>query len=386
MLAVIAAAMMGMGTMAFAGEVVVAFDDGMQDWSVGPDYHEDYEEGGNPGSYLRFSNLNWETQEGFFRGWFNIENAIDKAFVGDYTSRGPVTLSVDLDINFYDYESFSGPMEVEEYRDMVFEFISLPEGCVWGEPCGQDNGNGYPWNSVYYNVGYLHSRDAGWKTYTVEIENPQATDMPEGWGGTGAEDPDTYEPVLPPGVTFADVMADVDVIRITTLVPGWYYEYAFLHDINVDNIAIVSEDAGGCTGLAPTIFVDESGVIHGGQLDGQVYDGRLLGSEGDDIIAGTVGNDTIYGYGGNDVICGSDGHDRIHGGDGDDVIYGGAGIDRILGGAGSDELIGGEGYDILYGGAGNDTCEGESTSSCEDLIGGEGPSIGGNTDRMMSPR
>ena len=61
-----------------------------------------------------------------------------------------------------------------------------------------------------------------------------------GWGGTGAEDPVTYEPILPPGVTFADVLAGVDRMVFTTLQPGFFYGFTDF-DLRIDNITAIRE-------------------------------------------------------------------------------------------------------------------------------------------------
>jgi hypothetical protein len=64
----------------------------------------------------------------------------------------------------------------------------------------------------------------------------QAT-LPAGWGGTGAEDPNTFEPTLPPDRTFASVLAGVDEIVFTTFKPGFFYIDEYF-DVSVDNIAV----------------------------------------------------------------------------------------------------------------------------------------------------
>jgi len=96
---------------------------------------------------------------------------------------------------------------------------------------------GYPYTSVWVPLGTLQSKDVGWHKFAVRIDDTQATDLPAGWGGTGAEDPQTFGPVLPEGRTFANVLANADEIAFTTLEPGWYYDMAQF-DVAVDHLFV----------------------------------------------------------------------------------------------------------------------------------------------------
>jgi hypothetical protein len=115
-----------------------------------------------------------------------------------------------------------------------------------------------------------------------------------------------------------------------------------------------------CNGERATVFVDGSGTIVGGALDGHPYGGVLIGSFGRDVMAGTDGDDHVVGLLGDDVICGEDGHDSLFGGFGHDQLFGGPGDDLLFGGAGADGLDGGEGHDRCRGGLGSD-----SKTACE---------------------
>lgn len=99
---------------------------------------------------------------------------------------------------------------------------------------------GLPYTSVWTIAGYLDSKNLpGWQTWRVEITDPGATALPEGWGGYGAEDK-RGRPMLPPDRTFADVLANVDEIAITTFQPG--YAYGSYHDFDVlyDNFLVTT--------------------------------------------------------------------------------------------------------------------------------------------------
>ncbi|MEL7473805.1 MAG: hypothetical protein AAGK04_10850 [Planctomycetota bacterium] len=112
--------------------------------------------------------------------------------------------------------------------------------------------------------------------------------------------------------------------------------------------ALASAEAPTCGGIPATVYVDESGRVVGGILDGSMYMGMLLGTEGDDVIVGTDGDDLIIGYEGDDIICGGEGRDRLWGHAGDDHIDGGRGVDYI------------------HAGFGCDGCEGEEELCCEE--------------------
>ena len=75
-----------------------------------------------------------------------------------------------------------------------------------------------------------------WGSFSVTF-TPDSQELPAGWGGYGAEDPKTYEPILPEGITFADVMASVDEVAFTTFEPGWFFG-ATIFDVRIDNLRI----------------------------------------------------------------------------------------------------------------------------------------------------
>ena len=72
-------------------------------------------------------------------------------------------------------------------------------------------------------------------SFMVTIDDTSATDLPPGWGGTGAEN-EFFEPVLPENRTFTSVLAGVDEIAVTTLEPGFFFGFTDF-DVRIDNIA-----------------------------------------------------------------------------------------------------------------------------------------------------
>jgi len=129
---------------------------------------------------------------------------------------------IGLDVNVHDIVFFHDSVT----RDLAVEFRDY------------DNpADGYPYTSVWYIVGTLNPANKGWQHYSVTVADPAATTLPQGWGGYGAEDPVTYEPKLPPGRTFANVIAGADEIVFTTLIPGWVYGFTYFN-VGVDNLFI----------------------------------------------------------------------------------------------------------------------------------------------------
>ena len=201
-------------SLGFAQSALVTFDDGAEGWSgpQGPGGTSGVvPTGGNPGANLRtvFNNFG-----------ITFINSTNPAFVGDYTAATEVTISIDVKVDEIAFfgQNVSRPWLVE-IRDY--------DGAV----------GGYPWNSVWFKFADISSAANGnWTTFSVTFD-PRSTSLPPGWGGTGAEDPTTYEPILPPGVTFADVLAGVDAITFTTLEPGYFFGFTDF-DLRLDNIAI----------------------------------------------------------------------------------------------------------------------------------------------------
>jgi hypothetical protein len=357
MLALVAIVMVG--TAAFAQSKVVTFDNGTEGWTANPDFEEiRYDD--EHGNYWNFTNIEYGDGTTIYhtRGWYDVWNDNDPAFIGDYTQKGEVRICVDVNVNIYDFFSwFGGWMRAEQWREVAI--VLRDNDMQYQDP---DWSMPMPWAEAQFFVDYLQSRDDGWVTYCADVTDVDSFELPAGWSGFGGgEDPDTYMPIFPPGYGWRDLLAGVDEIRINSVLHGWFYSLNFVHDLDFDNISIGPIP---CADQEPTVFVS-NGIVHGGPLDGKQYNGVLKGTAGDDVIAGTGGNDTILGFAGNDLICGRGGNDQIEGLFGDDMIDGGAGDDTINGQQGNDFLNGGEGRDNMNGGPGDDTCVGgEVFNSC----------------------
>jgi hypothetical protein len=163
-----------------------------------------------------------------------FRNSANPAFVGDFTAYDEVTISIDL--NVVDISFFGSPAPrpwLLELRD-----YDLAQG-------------GYPWTSVWYLFEWVSpSTHSGWTTFSVTITDPSSTTLPSGWEGYGDEDL-SANPILPPGVTFADVLAGVDEIAYTTLQPGWAFGSTdfnlVIDNVSIDCTSEVWVDLGGGT-------------------------------------------------------------------------------------------------------------------------------------------
>lgn len=191
---------------AAAQSTVVTFDDGPEGWDGNATVEPD---GGHPGANAHFL---LETT--------GIEYRTDSnaAFLGDLTQSARISVGLDARTDSITYDG----NEVSRGLFVDFRSHALAQG-------------GYPWASVWVGLATLQA-GPDWGTYTISFA-PASPDLPAGWGGYGAEDPVTGDPVLPDGVRFADVMAHVDEIAFTTFQPGYIYGFA-VYDARFDNLRI----------------------------------------------------------------------------------------------------------------------------------------------------
>lgn len=148
----------------------------------------------------------------------SFSNSSNAAYLGDYSAFGSLTIGLDIIANSINY------MGQDVSRNLVVEL--------------RDYGNtpaGMPYTSVWYNLGAIDAT-MGWQHLSVTIADTTSALMPAGWGGYGTSD-DANGPGLPPGRTFADVLASVDELVFTTMVPGYVYGFTDF-DVAVDNIVV----------------------------------------------------------------------------------------------------------------------------------------------------
>lgn len=200
--------------MATAGsnETTVTFSNGTQGWTGVGD--------GIGGSWISSTpGKHGAAYYSFIPMTFGIHwmNKTNRDFVFNYGNARKVSIGIDVKVNSITYLGREVPRElVLELRD-------------YDKPYG-----GMPYTSVWYNLGTLSAGQRGWKRMSVTIEDTRSKTLPSGWGGYGMTG---GAPMLPPGRTFADVLANFDEAVFTTFMPGMFYGYTD-YDVAVDNISI----------------------------------------------------------------------------------------------------------------------------------------------------
>jgi hypothetical protein len=172
--------------------------------------------GGNPGAHLRSRMI-----DTFGMNFYNDSNP---NFIGDYQRfQAPLLFQIDVQVNLLNF--FGAPVS----RNLILELVD------YNPP-----GSTYPYVSVWYNLGEISAAQTGnWTTFSVMIDNPMSLTLPSGWGGTGDEDPNTFEPILPANRTFASVLQNVEEIRFTTFEPGFFYGFTD-YQIRYDNPSLIA--------------------------------------------------------------------------------------------------------------------------------------------------
>jgi hypothetical protein len=192
---------------------------------------EDFENGNNSGwwstggSELFFSNGNPGSYMGVPYGdWYWITLGTDQVGnpgTGDLTRHGgPLEFGVDIRV-FQLHNWFNEPMDPNNFP-VVIQFV---------------DGSGPYEVSVFHVSNGMPRVAQEWVRFNFEVPDPTGTALPAGWGGTGDEDPVTYEPILPPGRTYRSVMENVTEVRITTSVPGYFYIPSWW-EVGFDNLSI----------------------------------------------------------------------------------------------------------------------------------------------------
>ncbi|MBX3356872.1 MAG: hypothetical protein KF745_00440 [Phycisphaeraceae bacterium] len=249
------------GCMAGAASAQVLINEGFENsstsgWTVNG--ATDTLPGGNPGDYLSLPYLD-------FWGITLRTDEPGNPALGDLTQYPGLRFRVDMR-TFQANNFFGDPLDTSAFP-LVLEFVNTSDG-------------GY--RTVYFVGDAVPGTGDGWVTYEFVVPNPSQAALPPGWGGTGDEDPETFEPILPAGWTYSMVLSDVSETRITTFQPGYFYSANFW-EVGFDNLLVevvtptCPADADGNGVIEPAdvaTFINSwfSGVTNG-TLDGD-FDGN----------------------------------------------------------------------------------------------------------------
>ncbi|MEE2681395.1 MAG: hypothetical protein VX641_03380 [Planctomycetota bacterium] len=204
-------------------EDLVGFEGGSQGWigtngSTGGTQLE--ATGGNPGHHLHtvFNDFGIE---------FTNDTRPDE--FQNLLGNEEVTIQVDLKVEAID---FFGTPATRPWVLEIRDYDNAPPGFLWV--------------SVWYLFEWVGA-EGDWRTFEVTISDTTASELPPGWGGTGAEPPPSYEPTLPADRTFASVLAGADEIAFTTYQPGWVFGFTNF-DVRFDNVRITGCSVPECPG------------------------------------------------------------------------------------------------------------------------------------------
>lgn len=159
--------------------------------------------------------------------WFEFWNDSNTDWTGDYTAKGDL-LEFSLDIQTNSISVFGNPVTdravILEFRTFAFEHEF------------------YNYSSVYVELGRVTGFAQDWTTMST-VFDPNALDLPDGWGAYGNED-DQGNWIMPDGATFADMMANVDEIVIHSAEFGFFYPFT-VFDLAIDNLTLTNVPAPG---------------------------------------------------------------------------------------------------------------------------------------------
>ncbi|MFM9997154.1 MAG: hypothetical protein ACKVU4_15300 [Phycisphaerales bacterium] len=179
--------------------------------------------------------------------------------LGDLTRHGGA-LTFDLDVSVLQLNNWIPKPMPPAWFPFVIEFVDYPEPGSIDPPV-----------SVYYTGPGLPPTGT-WGHYTFNVPDTTSKTLPPGWGGTGAEHPVTLEPMLPPGRTYTSVLQNVNEMRFTTFVPGYFY-IANFWEVVFDNVNVTVE-GGTCypdCNESGNLTVADFGCFQGKYVLGDLY-------------------------------------------------------------------------------------------------------------------
>jgi len=154
--------------------------------------------------------------------WFEFWNDSNRDWTGDYTSKGDDLLEFSLDFHVNRIVSSGGAVVTD--RAVILEFRSF-----------HFDHDFYHYASVYVELGRVSGYAMDWTRFSVTFD-PNATELPAGWGAYGNED-DQGNWIMPDGATFADMLSNVGEVVIHSAEYGMYYPFSF-YDVSIDNLTL----------------------------------------------------------------------------------------------------------------------------------------------------
>lgn len=155
-----------------------------------------------------------------------LANETAPELLGDLRRHSEERLFLTVYVRVTRFDNFFGEPMDPSLRPLVLQLVDE------GEP-----NNPADDVSVYFVGEGCPRQSEGWQRrhFIIPIYNRES--LPPGWGGTGDEDPTTFEPRLPPGRTYGSVIRSVDRVQVTTLQPGYFYISSFW-EAGFDNIHV----------------------------------------------------------------------------------------------------------------------------------------------------
>lgn len=181
--------------------------------------------------------------DGDFWGVTLSSDQTSTGLTGDITRHG-AALRVSFDIRTFRFDNFFGEPIDPNSRPLILHLHDRGDPNDFSDDAG-----------VWISTTAIPATEDGWQRREFTIPLPVGGEMPAGWGGTGGEDPVTFEPTLPPGRTYASVLASVDEVEISTFQPGYFYTFCFWH-IGFDNVLVEQIGAPSC----PCDWNDQGGL------------------------------------------------------------------------------------------------------------------------------
>lgn len=151
----------------------------------------------------------------------DIRNSTNPKVIGNYAAtNSPIHFSIEIEVESIVFNGLEVP------RTLILELRNAK--------IAKDSP--FPYVSIWIKLGELNSLNKGYHRYETTLFNPQASELPQGWFGTGDEDR-LGNPKLPQGISLREVLENISTLSFNTLVPGNVYGYTNFK-LKIKNIRI----------------------------------------------------------------------------------------------------------------------------------------------------